>query len=145
MLAATGTASEEFGRLLLSQTISAFSKSSSDLICNTQAVHEALLAMAPADEHEGVLCSRLLVLHNHSMDYMQRSISSNHEATIDFNINRVTKLTRLYNETLDMLLKYRRKGEQKVTVQHVNVNNGGQAIVAGEIAQGGNNLQKERV
>ena len=35
LLTATGTASEEFERLLLSQTISAFSKSSGDFIYNT--------------------------------------------------------------------------------------------------------------
>ncbi len=48
---------------------------------------------------------------------------------VDSFINRSTKLTRLYNETVDTLSRYRRKGEQKVVVQHVNVNQGGQAMV----------------
>jgi hypothetical protein len=56
---------------------------------------------------------------------------------VDLNINRATKLMRLHNETLEALNRHRRKGEQKVVVQHVNVNNGGQAVVAGEIAGGG--------
>ncbi len=54
------------------------------------------------------------------------------EQGIDLNINRATKLMRLHNETVEALSKYRRKGEQKVTVIHKNqqVNvNGGQAIV----------------
>jgi hypothetical protein len=30
---------------------------------------------------------------------------------------------------IETLMKYRRKGEQRVVVQHVNVNDGGKAIV----------------
>ena len=36
---------------------------------------------------------------------------------------------RLHNETIETLSRYRRGGEQKVTVQHVNVNDGGKAII----------------
>ena len=56
---------------------------------------------------------------------------------VDSCINRSSKLTRLYNETLEALMRYRRKGEQKVIVQHVNVNDGGRAIVGNFDASGG--------
>ena len=41
------------------------------------------------------------------------------------------KLLRLYNETIQAITKYRRGGEQKLVIQHVNVNQGGQAVVGG--------------
>ena len=91
--------------------------------------------MAPQDVYEGMLCSRLIALNNQTMYFMNKSANPDaNTQTIDLNVNRVAKFTRLYNETLETLLRYRRKGEQKVTVQHVNVNNGGQAIVTGKLS-----------
>lgn len=34
-------------------------------------------------------------------------------------------------------MRYRRKGEQKVSLQHVNINGGGKAIVGGNLTMGG--------
>ena len=59
------------------------------------------------------------------------------EKHIDDCMNRTAKLSRLYNETLETLMRYRRKGEQKVVVQHVQVNDGGKAIVTGDFQTGG--------
>lgn len=146
--AATGSASYEFGLMLFTTTISGFFMDDSSLgifneSFNANAVRDALLAMKPADEYEGMLCSRLLVLHNQYMHFMARITGSEQTSqSIDLNINRATKLMRLYNETLESLNKYRRKGEQKVTVQHVNVNSGGQAVVAGSFQQGGEGSDK---
>jgi len=134
---ATGTINPEYGQILLNQTISGFSSQGRDIATTANAAHGALLAMNPQDEYEGMLCCRLLVLHDQYMRFMINSASPNQSTQlIDSNINRATKLMRLYNETLDTLNRHRRKGEQKVTVQHVNVN-GGQAVVAGQFTQGG--------
>lgn len=130
---ATGSTSFNFGSLILSQTIAAsFLNEGHDAAFISKANHDALLSMKPADEFEGMLCTKLIALHNQSMNFMNRLTSPNiSNEVIDMNINRSVKLQRLYNETLDALMKYRRKGEQKVTVQHqhVQVNEGGQAIV----------------
>ena len=53
---------------------------------------------------------------------------------IEFNMKCAIKLLRLHNETTEALARYRRKGEQKVVVQHVNVNDGGKAIVGNMIS-----------
>ena len=55
---------------------------------------------------------------------------------VNNNINRLTKLMRTFTAQVEALNKYRSKGQQKITVQHVNVENGGQAIV-GDVTQGG--------
>jgi hypothetical protein len=44
-------------------------------------------------------------------------------------VNGLTKLTRTYAAQMEALKRYRSGGEQKMTVQHVHVAEGGQAIV----------------
>jgi len=104
-----------------------------------------LSSMSPADPIEGMLRARLFVLHNHSLTYIGRA--ANPQQTMkgaDMNVNRSTKIMRLYNETLDALNKHKRKGEQKVVVQHqhVNVSEGGQAIVGSNITREGEGNMK---
>lgn len=142
--AATGSAHPDHANLILSQTINACDGFSDDTK-NANTVLSALLEMAPQDSYEGMLISRLVTLHSQYMRFMNIVNNSEYTETIDLNINRATKLMRVFNETLETLNKYRRKGEQRVVVQHVNVNNGGQAIVANEYTQqtqGGGNSKK---
>ena len=47
----------------------------------------------------------------------------------------MNKLARTFTTQMEALKRYRTGGEQKVTVQHVSVNEGGQAIV-GNVTQG---------
>lgn len=143
LYAAYGSANYDYACKLFSQTISGFfcnpNESTKSSAVNTiNAVNGALLALNPKDEIEGMLCTRLLVLHDQYMEYISRTTNpAQTNAGVDLNINRATKLMRLYNETLEALNRYRRKGEQKVTVQHVNVGDGGQAIVSGHVNNGG--------
>ena len=44
-------------------------------------------------------------------------------------LNQANKLSRTYAVLLDTLNRHRGKGQQKVTVEHVHVHSGGQAIV----------------
>lgn len=139
LFTATGSSSNVYGRVLLGQALSCINQKRPDT--HTAAL-EALVAMNPKDEYEGMLCSRLIVLHDQYMDFMSQPATTRSEQNIDLNINRATKLMRLYNETLETLNRYRRKGEQRVTVQHVNVNQGGQAVITGEMTRGGGHQQK---
>ena len=45
------------------------------------------------------------------------------------NLNQANKLGRTYTILLDALNRHRGKGQQKVTVEHVHVHAGGQAVV----------------
>lgn len=139
--AISGSGSLEVGHMLFEQTMKGFF-STDDYAQIANAINSALLSMAPADIIEGQLCARLLVLNNQIAEYMGRAASSTQTSEgRDLNLNRATKLMRVYNETLDMLNKHRRKGTQTVVVQHVNVGNGGQAIVAGQMNSGGGDGQ----
>lgn len=55
----------------------------------------------------------------------------------DMALKRAQKLMALYAKQLETLNKHRGKGQQKVTVEHINVEKGGQAIV-GNIEAGRN-------
>ena len=51
-------------------------------------------------------------------------------------LNQANKLSRTYTTLLESLNRHRGKGQQKVTVEHVHVHEGGQAIV-GNVEAGG--------
>jgi hypothetical protein len=51
-------------------------------------------------------------------------------------LSQANKLSRTYAVLLDALNRHRGKGQQKVTVEHVHVHQGGQAIV-GAVNPGG--------
>ncbi len=55
----------------------------------------------------------------------------------DVNLKHATKLTRTYAAQMEALNKYRGKGQQKMTVEHVHVHDGGQAIVGPVSRDGG--------
>jgi hypothetical protein len=54
----------------------------------------------------------------------------------------LNKLARTFASQVEALKKYRSAGEQTIKVQHVTVNEGGQAIV-GNVSQGGGGTSKD--
>jgi hypothetical protein len=54
----------------------------------------------------------------------------------------LNKLARTFAAQLEALKRYRRNGEQKVTVEHVTVNEGGKALV-GNVTHGGEGASKK--
>lgn len=51
-------------------------------------------------------------------------------------IKTATRLLDLHAKTVGELARYRKNGEQLIVVQHVNIENGGQAIVGGQMKAG---------
>ncbi|MEI6531519.1 MAG: hypothetical protein WCN87_01715, partial [Chlamydiota bacterium] len=129
LYAATGSADPSFANLLYANCLAgtgllSFENAENDAY-NTNAVVNALTGLQPQDAIEGMLITRLVSLHFQGMAYLRCAIAANQTSQgIDLNVNRSAKLMRLYNETLETLVRYRRKGEQRVVVQHVQVNDG---------------------
>jgi hypothetical protein len=89
-----------------------------------------LHGIAPNDTLEGLLATQMLGVHNLSVDFMSR-IYMNKDVTlemIDRYVSRITKLSNLFISQMAALTKYRNRGQQHVTVQHLAVH-GGQTIV----------------
>jgi hypothetical protein len=97
---------------------------------------QALHDFQPTNAIESRLVAQITVLNSCGMNYLSRAEGNKNPNHFQMYVNLATKLLRLSNETLAALDKHRRGGEQRVTVQHVNVENGGQAIV-GNVQTGG--------
>jgi hypothetical protein len=91
-------------------------------------------SIKPRDELEAMLAAQMAAVHMATMTFARRlttveTIQQQDSAERAFN-----KLTRTFTTQLEALKRYRTGGEQKVTVQHIDVR-GGQAIV-GDVSQG---------
>ena len=95
-----------------------------------------LKAIQPKNELEGLIAVQLIATHNLSMEMMARAAVTNRTDFGDRYVNQSTKLSRTFIALLDSLDKHRHGRQQKMTVEHVHVNEGGQAIV-GNVDQGG--------
>tara|TARA_R100000935_G_scaffold58751_1_gene97523 strand:+ start:289 stop:894 length:606 start_codon:yes stop_codon:yes gene_type:complete len=90
----------------------------------------------PKDELEAMLAVQMGAVHQATMMLARRL---NHVDTIpqqDAAERALNKLARTYTTQMEALKRYRTGGQQKVTVEHVTVNQGGQAIV-GAVVHGG--------
>ena len=101
---------------------------------NTNVIYQSLSECEPKDAIESKLCAQSASLYAQGMQYLSRAESADMLHQVDFYMKSAIKLLRLHNETVETLARYRRKGEQKVIVQYVNVNDGGKAIVGNMIA-----------
>lgn len=100
-------------------------------------VLQTLADSEPKDATEAKLCLQAHVLYTQGMTYLSRAEQNNSITQSEFCLKNATKLLRLHNETIEAFSKYRRGGTQNVVVQHVQVNDGGKAIVGNMIAGGG--------
>lgn len=90
----------------------------------------ALIGIAPKDELEGMMAAQLVAAHNAAMECYRRAMIG--EQTFEGrreNLAQANKLSRTYAALLEALNRHRGKGQQKVTVEHVHVHAGGQAVV----------------
>jgi hypothetical protein len=97
-----------------------------------------LLAYEPKDALEGMLVSQMIGTHNAAMECLRRAQLNNqtYEGR-DMALKHAAKLTGIFTRQVEALDKHRNRGQQKITVEHVTVNAGGQAIVGGVDVGGG--------
>lgn len=144
IMEATGAAHKDVGIQLLSNlgnAVFSAKAGASEMASKLNALAQSMHALGPQDEYEGQLIAQLVVLHEHAMDWLGRANRTERVDFANIYLNGASKLLTRHHETLDTLLKYRKKGEQRVHVEHVHVNAGGQAIV-GNVNSGGGMNQK---
>ena len=134
-----GSRSDDWNNILANQAINTLWLKHSDEETRDQqydAILFALIGIGPRDELEGMIVAQLLAAHNAAMECYRRAMLA--EQTFEArreNLSQANKLSRTYAALLDALNRHRGKGQQKVTVEHVHVHSGGQAIV-GPVAPG---------
>jgi len=103
-----------------------------------QAAVDAMIGIGPRDEIEGMIIAQLIACHNAAMECYRRAMLG--QQTFEGhreNLNQANKLSRTSTNLVECLNRHRGKGQQKVTVEHVHVHSGGQAIVGQVNTPGG--------
>jgi hypothetical protein len=133
-----GSCSDDFNTVVGCQVLNALSLDADPEAQQRQfaAAGAALIGIKPADEVEGMLAAQMVATHNAAMVLLQRLRRVETNRQQDSAGNLATKLLRTYAMQVEALQRYRGKGQQKVTVEHVHVHSGGQPIV-GAVHQGG--------
>ncbi|MFG6500837.1 hypothetical protein [Sulfitobacter sp. 1A15106] len=97
--------------------------------------------LAPTDGLEGMLAAQMVGTHHAALECLRMAaVPGQTFAGRDMNLKHAQKLMALYTQQVAALNKHRGKGQQKVTVEHVNVHAGGQAVV-GNVEMGKRNGQ----
>lgn len=97
----------------------------------------ALAGISPKDELEGMIAAQLIAAHNAAMECYRRAMLD--EQTFEGRreaLTQANKLSRTHASLVEALNRHRGKGQQKVTVEHVHVHAGGQAVVGMVAAPG---------
>jgi hypothetical protein len=100
------------------------------------------------DLHEARLSAQAAVLYEQGMVYLSRAEGALDDGVFDKQgwsqifMKHATKLLDLHTKTIEAINRYRQRGEQKIIVQHLNIDNGSQAIVNnGNMVAGGGGKQ----
>lgn len=128
-----GSDSDDWNLYLTDQvleTLSVRSARSEDTDKRQVAAVAALMGIAPKDEIEGMMAAQLVAAHNATMECHRRAMlrDQTFEGRRE-NLNHANKLSRTFATLVEALNRPRGKGQQKVTVEHVHVHAGGQAVV----------------
>jgi len=143
-----GSQSDRWNNILANQAVQTLWLKHSDKETSDRqigATVAGLVGIGPKDELEGMIAAQLLAAHNAAMECYRRAMIG--EQTVEGrseNLSQANKLSRTYAVLLDALNRHRGKGQQKVTVEHVHVHSGGQAVVGMvEIPGGGAHPKSE--
>jgi hypothetical protein len=133
MFETTGTSDLSTGGRLITQAY----RSQAESVAKWSTVAHLMHEIAPQDGLEGMLAAQMVAAHNMAMEFTRRAMLKDQTMdSVDRNINRATKMMSVFTRQTEALQKLRTKGQQRITVQHVQVNQGGQAVI-GDINPGG--------
>lgn len=137
LLEATGTADLGLSSHFLKQASLCFSRVSSSGGLDKNKFLESynnslaiLNGIHPQDEVEAMLAVQMIGVHNMAMETLSVAMIEGQSLEgKQANINFCTKLQRTFIAQMEALKKHRTEAQQTVRVEHVHVNEGGQAIV----------------
>jgi len=101
----------------------------------------AINGINPNDTVEAMLASQMITTHNAAMKAYAKAESYNMKNDIAYKKLSIAstslgnKLMRTYTMQMDSLNRYRGKGQQKITVEYLNINDGGKAVIGNVSSQ----------
>lgn len=139
-----GTSSADFSRHSVGRVAAVMRGRGQDLPSETDlnAGIAAVAGIAPQNETEAMLATQMVGTHEVAMEMLTRAKMATDPGQMERYGTLATKLLRTYTAQIEALAKIRRGGEQNVTVKHVHVYEGGQAIVGNvTTGKGGGHLE----
>ena len=128
LMQACGTADFDFFDGLTLQLVNA-SKGQGSTEKTVNFMLSVVKGVEPRDQIEAMLAAQMAAVHMASMTFARRQANVENIPQQDSAERAFNKLTRTFAAQMEALKRYRSGGEQKMTVQHVHVAEGGQAIV----------------
>jgi hypothetical protein len=127
---ATGSRRDAATRLLF-QAGSALKLGANDHEAHLTDAFAMMKEIAPQNSLESLLAIQMLAVHEAALVFLMNGAKDGQNVDVAYDcINRATSLTRVFVQQLEAMQKLKGKtGQQKVTVKHVHVHQGGQAIV----------------
>jgi len=138
MMLAFGTTEPAVADLLLSHLINAACEGNSAKPPSEDEINRALAAvhgLGAKDQLEAMLAVQMVATHAAAVRALRLLKRSDTIPQQDSNGNLAAKLLRTFTCQVEVLQRYRGKGQQKVTVEHVHVHAGGQAVVGSVSAE----------
>ncbi len=149
---ALGTADSDLQTYLLEQVIATFpgagpmeNRNPDVVLAAANTALAVLGALRPRDEMEAMLMVQTIGVHNLLMDALRGAIVQGQ--TLEWKkhyANCAAKMARMFLDQMEQLRRYRGGHQQKMTIEHVHVNEGGQAIVGNVQMKAGTNGQENR-
>src|SRR6516165_12753711 len=131
--AISGVDDVEFTLNLIGQVFAAMWQANSPIATSErEGTLAAMIDIKPRDALEGMLIGQAIASHNAAMECYRRAMLN--EQTFE---GRRENLSRTFAALIEALDRHRGKGQQRITVEHVNVHPGGQAIVGAVTSRSG--------
>jgi hypothetical protein len=134
LMEALGTADRHFFNGFLEQLLNTSSQGGEASEERVNFMLSVIKGIKPRDEIEAMLAAQMAAVHVSTMTFARRLAHVDNIPQQDSAERAFNKLARTFASQMEALKRYRTGGEQKVTVQHVTVGEGGQAIV-GNVTQ----------
>jgi hypothetical protein len=136
---ATGSTVEHAQEQIMLQLFGILRKASVAPAIELTNVLSEVLELAPKDSVEGRLAAQMVSTHKVAMDLLAKGIRGEQSIELaDFYLRHSERLMRLFSLQVESLNRYRGRApiQQKMTVEHVHVHEGAQAIVGNVTAPG---------
>jgi hypothetical protein len=125
-----GTTDPDLSRELRRQLSAALPECEPGHSCDCNHALAALNSIGPENAREGMVSVQMVATNNLVMEYLAKAAwPGQPDMVVDLNLNRATKLQRMFIALLDALSRLRDKGAHKMIVEEVHVHDRGQAIV----------------
>jgi hypothetical protein len=134
LMEALGTTDQDFSNEFLKQLLDATSLGGEVDEERANFMLSVIKGIKPRDQVEAMLAAQMAAVHATTMRFFPKLDKAEYIQERDSAERTLNKLMRTFVTQMEALKRYRTGGQQTVTVQHVNVGEGGQAIV-GNVTQ----------